>query len=191
MTRHSRRAFIQRGVTGSIGLLTFSIAGCERPATPAEARAAKAPLRTLNASEVATLDALGEILLPGSAAAGLSHFIDHQLSGDPADSMLMIKYLPVTMPFVDFYRSGLRNIDSAVQQQFGKALDVLSAAQGHEFATKLSTSAVEGWNGPPAGLFFFVVRNDAIDTLYGTPAGFEKLNVPYMPHIAPPTAWGE
>jgi len=36
-----------------------------------------------------------------------------------------------------------------------------------------------------------VVRNDAVDVVYGTQSGFEQLGVPYMAHIAPPSRWGE
>ena len=32
-------------------------------------------------------------------------------------------------------------------------------------------------------------RSDAVDVVYGTPEGFAKLGVPYMPHIMPPTSW--
>jgi hypothetical protein len=33
------------------------------------------------------------------------------------------------------------------------------------------------------------VRSDAVDVVYGTPAGFEALGVPYMEHIMPPRRW--
>jgi len=31
-----------------------------------------------------------------------------------------------------------------------------------------------------------MVRSDAVDVVYGTVEGFERLGVPYMPHILPP-----
>src|SRR5436309_1895174 len=89
----SRREFLARATAGGVCLLTFSIAGCERKLTPAQAHEMKVPFRTLAPADVKTVEALGEVLLPGSAAAGLAHYLDHQLSADPADSMLMIKYL--------------------------------------------------------------------------------------------------
>jgi gluconate 2-dehydrogenase subunit 3-like protein len=187
----SRRDFIARGIAGGVGLFTFTIAGCEKKVTPAQARAAGADFRTLTPAEVTTLDALGEILLPGAAAAGMSHFIDHQLSGNPADSMLMIKYLRVPAPFIDFYRAGLRGAEQAANKRFNAGLSALKPEQGGVFVQHMAMGQLEGWTGPPAALFFFVLRNDAVDTVYGTPSGFEKLGVPYMPHIAPPTAWGE
>ena len=119
---HTRRAFLSATAASGVGLLTFSIAGCESKVTPAQARAAGADFRTLQAAEVATLDALGEILLPGSAANGLSHFIDHQLSGDPSQSMLMIKYLRVPAPFTGFYRAGLLATEAAAKDEFGTSM---------------------------------------------------------------------
>jgi hypothetical protein len=137
------------------------------------------------------LEALGEVLLPGSAAEGLAHFIDHQLSGPAANSMLMIKYLGMPAPFVDFYRSGLKAIDAAAMNRFKKNLTVLSADDASTLAGQMAAGEIPNWAGPPAALFYFVLRNDAVDVTYGTQAGFEKLNVPYMPHILPPSRWGE
>jgi hypothetical protein len=105
---NSRRDFITGAAAGGICLLTFTLSGCETKLTPAQARAAKVPLHTLAAGEATTVDVLGETLLPGSAAAGLAQYLDHQLSGDPVHSMLMIKYLGVPAPFDAFYRDGLR-----------------------------------------------------------------------------------
>jgi hypothetical protein len=49
---------------------------------------------------------------------------------------------------------------------------------------------IAGWSGPAPALFFFVMRNDAVDVAYGTTAGFEALAIPYLAHIAPPSPWG-
>jgi hypothetical protein len=186
----SRREFLAHGAVGAACLLTFTIGGCERKLTPAEARAAQAPLRTLDAPAVKALESLGEFLLPGSAQAGLAHFIDHQLSGDPADSMLMIKYLRVDPPFKGFYLQGLRAARDAATRKFGKPLDKLDAEEGKALVTQMSGGQIDGWSGPPAPLFYFVLRNDAVDVMFGTPSGFESLGVPYMPHIMPSSRWG-
>ena len=172
-------------------LLTFTLAGCERKMTLAQARASEVPFRTLDRATVAVLEALGETLLPGSSAAGLAHYIDHQLSGSPADSMLMIKYLGVPAPFLDFYRAGLHATDAFARAVHGKAFAELSKEQATGVVTKMSGGQVKAWQGPPVGLFYFVFRSDAIDVVYGTQAGFEQLGVPYMAHIEPPSGWGE
>jgi hypothetical protein len=176
---------------GGVCLLTFTLSGCEARLTPGQARAAKVPLHTLTTSDVSTVDALGETLLPGSAAAGLAQYLDHQLSGDPAHSMLMIKYLGVPGPFDVFYRGGLRATETAARALFGKAVADLNPQQAGALVTQMSAGHVDGWQGPPSALFYFVLRNDAVDVMYGTQRGFELLGVPYMPHIAPPNRWGE
>jgi hypothetical protein len=184
--RVARRQFVL-GAT----LLTFTLAGCSRKMTPAQARASDVPFRALDTGTVAVLDALGETLLPGSAAAGLAHYIDHQLSGDPADSMLMIKYLGVPAPFADFYRVGLHAADALARAVHGKAFSEISKEHAVGLVTKMAGGQIEGWQGPPVGLFYFVLRSDAVDVVYGTKAGFEQLGVPYMAHIEPPSRWGE
>jgi gluconate 2-dehydrogenase subunit 3-like protein len=184
--RLARRQFIVGGA-----LLTFTLAGCEKKMTSARARASGVPFRTLDAGAVAVLEALGEVLLPGSAAAGLSHYIDHQLSGDAADSMLIIKYLGVAAPFTEFYKGGLHAADALARAVHGKGFSELSSAQAVGLVTKMSGGQVQGWQGPLAGLFYFVLRSDAVDVVYGTKAGFEQLGVPYMAHIEPPSRWGE
>jgi hypothetical protein len=40
-------------------------------------------------------------------------------------------------------------------------------------------------------LFWFVLRSDAVDVVYGTKEGVERLGLPYMAHIEPPSRWGE
>jgi Gluconate 2-dehydrogenase subunit 3 len=182
----SRREFLRRGAAAGVGLLTFVIAGREQRLTAAQARTRAVPYHTLTTPQVRTLEVLGEVLVPGSAALGLAHFIDQQLSGPAADSMLMIKYLGVSPPFSDFYTSGLAAADNAALGQFSRPLNALTAQDLHALVAALATGAPSGWNGPPAPLFLFVLRNDAVDVTYGTPAGFEMLGVPYMPHIAPP-----
>jgi len=187
----SRRAFVG-GAVGGIGLLTFIVAGCERKLTPAQAKAEQVPLRTLTAPEAQVLESLGEILLPGSAQAGIAHYLDQQLSGPAQDSMLILKYLGVSPPFTEFYRTGLSGVQNAAHTAYGKSLAELDAQQGAALVHTLASGAeVKGWSGPPAGLFYFALRSDAIDVVYGTQQGFDTLKVPYMAHIVPPSRWGE
>lgn len=186
----SRRDFLAHASAGAVCLLTVMVDGCERKITPAQARASAVPYRALDAEAVGTLEALGETLLPGSIVAGVAHYIDHQLAANPAESLLMIKYLRVDPPYVDFYRSGLAAVRAASLQRFGKSPGDLDLQRRNTLVKQLAAGEVEGWNGPPAPLVYFVLRNDAVDAMYGTPSGFEKLKVPYMAHIAPPNLWG-
>lgn len=184
-TLPARRDFLRRAGVGGLGLLAFTIGGREVLTTPAEARSAGAPLGFLTAAEAHDLERLGEAFVPGSAAAGLVHYVDHQLSGPPAQSMLMAKYLGIETPLNGFYRTALAQVRAALVRA-GDGADAPAA-----LAAALGKGAVEGWQGPPAGLVGFVLRSDAIDVVYGTPEGFERLGVPYMAHIHPPTPWGE
>ena len=53
------------------------------------------------------------------------------------------------------------------------------------------------WLGRDAGVFvnfyalfaYTVLRNDAIDVVYGTMEAYAALGVPYMAHIAPTKKW--
>ncbi len=186
----SRREFLGYGAAVG-GVCMLSLSGRASGMTAAVARGARVSLRTLEAADARTLDALGETLVPGSAAAGLADFIDRQLSGRPADSMLMIKYLRVAAPFGEFYRSGLRATETAAVALHGKPFAELSPRQAAELVQRMSVGQLGGWQGPPAALFYFVIRNDAVDVMYGTQSGFDLLGVPYMAHIAPPSRWGE
>jgi hypothetical protein len=181
----SRRDFLKRSV-----LLALAARGNRLPG-PAQAPAVGHPYRTLDAGEVRTLESLGEVLVPGSATAGIAQFIDVQLSGSSADSLLMIKYLGLNPPFTDFYRSGLAALNVAASRRFGRGFSALASADAHNLVGAMAKGEIPEWQGPPGPLYFFVLRNDAVDVVYGTVMGYESLGVPYMPHIEPPTRWGE
>ena len=122
--------------------MTFNFSGCIKPMSPAQARTANVPFHTLDTGAVITLEALGETLLPGSATAGLALYIDHQLSGDPADSMLKIKYLGVSAPFADFYRAGLIGVDALARTSHGKAFAVLEGINRSRSRTQVVAERV-------------------------------------------------
>jgi hypothetical protein len=184
----TRRSFLRN--TG-VGLLTFYVGGCEVEMTPQEARDEEVPFSVLSDQEVVTLDALGEILLPGAASAGLAHFIDHQLGAAAEDQLLMIKYLGVPPPFAPFYQGGLAAVNALSQSQKGKAFAELNQDEQTELLGQFAQVNPDGWEGPPGPFFYFVLRNDAVDVVYGTKDGIESLGIPYMAHIEPPSRWGE
>jgi hypothetical protein len=103
----------------------------------------------------------------------------------------MIKYLGLNPPYTDFYKSGLAGCEAASNKQFSKPLSALAPEEARTLVAGMAKGDLPGWSGPPAPLFFFVLRNDAVDATWGTRAGFEKLAVPYMAHINPPGRWGE
>lgn len=159
--------------------------------TPEEARKTEVPYQVLDADQVQTLEAYAEVLVPGSAQAGLAHFIDHQLGASKADQMLMIKYLGVSPPFNGFYVGGLAALNASAQTAFGSTFSELQDDQKVQLTAEVAQGIPDGWEGPPAPFFHFVLRSDAVDVFYGTQQGTEDLGIPYMAHIMPPSRWGE
>jgi hypothetical protein len=145
----------------------------------------------LSIDEARSVDVMGEVILPGSSASGLAHYIDHQLAATAAGCMLMLRYLNVPAPFVSFYRGGIAAADTAASTLYGHPLAGLTAEEATRLVSQMADDSLAGWQGPPAPFFFFVMRADAVDVTYGTKAGFARLNVPYMAHNEPPSRWGE
>ncbi|MGH7968675.1 MAG: gluconate 2-dehydrogenase subunit 3 family protein [Limisphaerales bacterium] len=169
------------------GFVALTIATTYGAMSPAEARAQGVALQVLSESEGQTLEALGDALLPGSAGAGIAQYVDSQLASKTP--LLMLNYLDFPMPFVDFYRQGLASLEGLALARHGHSFQKLSPSLKTELVREISEKNPPGWNGPPAPLFYFVTRNDAVDVYYGTQEGFAKLNIPYMAHIAPPEKW--
>jgi hypothetical protein len=181
-----RRVFLKGA---SMGLLAFTVSGAEMLMTPGEARARAVPFRLLKAEEAETLEALGETLLPGAREAGVAHFIDQQVSVTPGEALLEARIVNVKPPFIDFYRGAIGGVDKASTARGGKRFAALPVAEQHDFIDQLRQNKIEGWQGPPAGLVYFVLRSDAVDVVYGTMEGYESLGVPYLAHIEPDKRW--
>ncbi len=182
----SRREFLQRSGL----LLTFTAGAGSFLLTPAQAYAENMPLQVLSAAEADTLAAIAETLVPGATAAGVSHFVDHQLAQEPGDCLLMLKYLGVAMAdFRGFYQTALTAADGLAQRLHDASWGALNAQQANELLAAISGPDPEGWQGPPAGFFTFVLRSDACDVVYGTEEGFARIGMPYMAHIMPTARW--
>lgn len=157
---------------------------------PSAAYAADLPHRVLSATQAGTLQALAEAIVPGARQVGISHYIDMQLAAAPQDSLLMLKYLGVAaQDFTDFYRSGLDSAARLARSRFGRPWPSLDTSESANLLADIAGDTAGDWRGPPASFFFFVVRSDACDVLYGTRAGFDRLEIPYMAHIAPEQDW--
>ncbi len=179
----NRRSFIHG--TG-LGLMSFTVAGSAVLLSPRDARAKAADFRVLNDDEVELLETFAEALVPGSRGNGVAHFVDQQLSVDANDALLMIKYFNVRPPYVDFYRAGLTALNDYSHKVNDKPFTGLNDEAKNALITAISGAVPEEWAGPPAPLFYLMVRSDAVDVAYGTVEGFERLGVPYMAHILPP-----
>ncbi len=186
MTAIERRAFVQGA---GLGALAFVVGGAEVLLTPRQAHAQALPLRTLSAEQAATLDALGETLVPGAKEAGITQFVDQQISGPPERALLQARVLNVRPPFANFYRAALGAVDAASNKNKNQKFAALSAAEQHDFVGQMRINKVENWQGPPSPFVFAVLRSDAVDVVYGTMEGYAALGIPYMPHIAPTQKW--
>ena len=170
-----RRAFVKGA---AMGALAFTVGGVEVLLTPGAARAQGVPLRTLTAAQAATLDALGETLVPGARQAGISHFVDQQLSIPAEEALLEARILNERPPYANFYRAAHGAVDRSPQ-----ALN-----NGRAFAG-MRQNKIEGWQGPGGPFVYLLLRSDAVDVVYGTMEGYASLGIPYMPHIAPTKRW--
>jgi hypothetical protein len=176
----------RRELLANVGmsLIGFTISSAFGDITPAEAREKGVPLHNLSASEGRLLEAFGDVLLPGAAEAGIAHYVDDQLGR--SEPLLFLKYMDYVGSYVDFYKQGLSSLEQLSRGRQNRSFLELTPDQSWILVREISQKNLEGWSGPPAPLFYFVVRNDAVDVYYGTPEGFAKLGVPYMPMLEPP-----
>jgi hypothetical protein len=181
-----RRAFMKGA---AIGALTFTVGGVEVLLTPRQAHAQNVPLRTLTAEQGATLDAMGEALVPGAKTAGITNFVDQQISGPPEEALLQARILNVRPPYANFYRAALTAIDTTSDKANGRKFAALNADEQRNFINLMRQNKLDGWQGPPGPFVYGILRSDAVDVTYATMDGYAALGVPYMPHIAPAKRW--
>jgi hypothetical protein len=181
-----RRTFMKGA---AVSALAFTVGGAEVLLTAREARAQDVPLKVLTSDECAALEALGDTLLPGAKDAGIAHYVDQQLGVAPADCMLVLRTMDVAPPYVNFYRGGLAGLDQASLKLHGAKFAALTPDQRYAIVEQMQQKAPDGWTGPPPPFFYFITRVDAVDVYYGTVEGFERLGIPYMPHILPTRSW--
>jgi hypothetical protein len=182
-----RRAFMKGA---AFGALAFTVSGAEVMLTPRQAHAQNVPLKTLAADQAATLDAMGETLVPGAKAAGITNFVDQQISGPPEQALLQARILNVRPPYANFYRAALTAIDGTSDKaNGGRKFAQLDADEQKNFVNLMRQNKLEGWQGPPAPFVYGILRSDAVDVTYATMDGYAALGVPYMPHIAPTARW--
>ena len=183
----ANRRLVLKGA--ALGALAYTVGGVEVLLSPREAFAQDVPLKVLSAGERAALEALGETLLPGARDAGLAHYVDQQLSVPASEALLMARAVGVMPPYANFYRAGLAGLDAASQKAHGAKFAALAQDKRNAFVEEIRQKVPDGWSGPPSPFFYFVSRADAVDVFYGTVEGFERLGIPYMPHIAPEKRW--
>src|SRR5207248_10630246 len=136
------------------------------------------------------LDALGETLVPGARQAGISHFVDQQISIPAEEALLEARILNVRPPYANFYRAALGAVDRASQAlDDGRAFAQLDAGAQHGFVDNMRQNKIASWQGPPGSFVYLILRSDSVDVVYGTMDGYAGLGIPYMAHIAPTKRW--
>jgi Gluconate 2-dehydrogenase subunit 3 len=187
MSQIERRALIKGA---ALSALAFSVGGKKVLLSPREARAENIPFRTLTPQQVEILEALGETLVPGAQSAGISHFVDQQLSIPPEEALLEARILNIRPPYANFYRAALGAIDRAsLANNDNRAFAQISPNERRGFVDQIRQNKVAGWQGPPGPFVYLVMRSDAVDVVYGTMDGYSALGVPYMAHIEPKKRW--
>jgi hypothetical protein len=187
MSEIERRALMKGA---AMGALAFTVGGAEVLLSPRQAYAQNAAFKTLTADQVAILEALGETLVPGAQAAGISHFVDQQISGPPEEALLEARILNIRPPYANFYRTALGAVDKASKaNNADRGFAQLSGDQRTAFVDAMRQNKVTGWQGPPGPFVYLVLRSDAVDVVYGTMDGYAHLGVPYQAHIAPTQSW--
>ena len=177
MTEISRRTF----VTGATALGITAIGGLGT-LTPRQARAQSLPFAALEQTQARMAEGLGEAMVPGAKVAGIAHYLDWQLS-HPESSLLMAKYLGVNPESqLEFYTAGLDAASATLNSVADMTLEQLVDAMATD-------SVGPHWQGPPAGFFFFLLRADALDVVYGDVSGYESLGLPYAAHLDVPSRW--
>lgn len=145
-------------------------------------------LRVLGPGEAALYDAWCDVLVPGAAAAGASHYLDTQLATPHPDTFLLLRVL-ANPPFDAFYRGGIKGIDEESRARFREPFLALPGLKRREVVDAAATTSTIAWTEPVPSFFYFVSRADAVDVVWGTLRGFRELKVPYMAHIRPSKPW--
>src|SRR5205085_9384875 len=156
MEKIERRAFMQGA---GLGALAFTVGGAEVLLSPHQARAQNVAFRTLSAAEVETLEAVGEALVPGAREAGISHFVDQQISIPAEEALLEARILNVRPPYANFYRAALGAVDRASRSRHAdRRFAALNAAEQRSFIDAMRQNRIEGWQGPASGFVYTVLR---------------------------------
>jgi gluconate 2-dehydrogenase gamma chain len=149
--------------------------------------------KTLNESEWRLAEAVGERILPGSAEAGGTGFLDQSLAGDDADAKPTIL-------------GGLTALDGAARLRHGLAFVELSGAEQDDLLAIVESGSIDAWpaEAPPPRAFFQAIRRQTIVGLLADPsyggnrhhAGWKLAGYPGPLHhvgakIAPPLAPGQ
>lgn len=180
-----RRNFVA-GTIPTIALFGLSPAeaGAQAGAQPKELDT----FLTFSGAEANTFSAWCEVLVTGAAEAGVARFVDQNISGPFEASMLLLRYLS-SKQMSEFYRGGIAGIEHESEHRFSTGFTLLDQSQRREVVEAAVQAKMQAWTTPNPNFFYFISRSDAVDVVYGTQAGFERLDIPYLAHIEPQKPW--
>ncbi|SDX76766.1 Gluconate 2-dehydrogenase subunit 3 [Ruegeria halocynthiae] len=144
--------------------------------------------KVLTTTEAETLAAWCTSIVSGADQAGVARFVDENLAGDQAASLLLLRYLDAS-DMAGFYRNGIMGIEKECLHRFGLSFARATVVQRMKLVEAAIASETQVWTDPDPNFFYFISRSDAVDVVYGTQLGFVDLNVPYLAHIPPPRSW--
>ena len=180
MDKIKRRSFLQTAVGAVAAYITPITIGAEVDSTQRYS--------SLMPAQARTYTAWCELLVKGSAAAGVAKFTDKQLNVPYDHCLLMARFLE-NPPLTEFYHAGIAGIDQESRARFKRNFIALDLAEQTSIVDAAGQSKTRAWTQPTPSLFYLVSRSDAIDVVYGTEQGFEHLRIPYLAHIAPDKPW--
>ncbi len=185
MTEVNRRQFASQ--TAGAAVLGFSFGSSVAGLALAQGKPPK-QLRVFSELQAETYAAWCDILAIGAAKAGVAHYVDKYLAEPYAESLLLLKCLQIP-PYTDFYLTGISGIDKESVDRFSKPFLSLDKSGRKSIVDAAVKSSTKVWTDPNPNFFYFISRSDAVDVVYGTVKGFRKLDIPYLPHIAPTNPW--
>jgi len=189
---NSRRGFLG---TSALGAAAATAAAC----TPSNKQQGSSAIAVglspelsapLSPVQIQTLGHICDVLVPGSKQAGVAVYITQQLSRRAENNLLMLQYLGVAHADMQgFYSAGLNSIERMAQVHYKQSCLALDAVNTKMLVGSLLADEFDDWSGAPASFCLFVLRADACDVTYGTQAGFARIDMPHMAHIAPVEEW--
>src|SRR5262249_45469067 len=154
MSEFERRALMKGA---ALSALAFTAGGTKILLSPRQARAQNISFKTLKPEQGEKLQGMGENPVPGSKQAGISHFVDQQLSVPPGEALLEARILNVRPPYANFYRAALGAVDKASKaHNSDRGFAQLNDDERSAFVDLMRQNKIDGWQGP-AGPFVYLV----------------------------------
>ena len=182
MTSIERRAFMKGA---ALGALAFTVGGAEVLLTPAR-RGRRRAVPPAQGARRRDHRGAGRDAGARRAQAGIAHFVDHQISV-PAGGGAARRRASSTCGRrlrTSIAPPSARST-AASQDVHGRKFAQLSTVEQRDFVNLMRQNKIEGWQGPPGGFVYAVLRSDAVDVVYGTMEGYAALGIPYRPTSRP------